>query len=143
MTIHYALTKVYAPGTSHETEDRADMKAIFKDAYTEAVFAKMRWNGFDLNAFEVEESSRQIRIPNCMKKKSLRSFGNQVNQNNEEEYNIACNSYMHYDEEAEIQEALKSGEFNTKHPVMKRAAKESSQNIKVMFKKIKKENEKK
>ena len=47
-----------------------------------------------------------------------------------------------YDEEAEIEEALKNGDFNTNHPIMKRVAAEQSQNIAVMFKKIKSENEK-
>ena len=48
-----------------------------------------------------------------------------------------------YDEEAEIQEALKNGDFNDTHPIMKRVAAEQSQNIAVMFKKIKNTNEKK
>ena len=76
-----------------------------------------------------------------MKSKSLRSFFRQIKQNNEEEYDISCQSYMNYDEEAEIQKALKNGDFNTTHPVMKRVAKENSQNIRVMFKKIKTEKD--
>ena len=78
-----------------------------------------------------------------MKTRSLRHFWIQVKQNNDEEAMIACQSFVNYDEEAEIEEAMKKGEFNTTHPVMKRVAKESSQNISVMFKKIKKLEENK
>ena len=76
-------------------------------------------------------------------KKSLRSFLKQIVQNNDEEYDIACQSYTMYDEEAEIEEALKNGDFNTSHPIMKRAAAKESQNIVAMFKKVKSSIEKK
>ena len=52
MTEHYALCKVYAPGTSHDTEYHVEMKGIFDEAYAEAIFSKFRWNGFKLNTFE-------------------------------------------------------------------------------------------
>lgn len=74
---------------------------------------------------------------------SLMNFRNQIKQNNQEEYEIACQSYMNYDEEAEIEEAIRNGDFDTTHPVMKRVAEEQSQNISVMFKKIKHMEEKK
>ena len=77
-----------------------------------------------------------------MKGKSLKKFQKEIVQNNDEEYDIACQSYVMYDEEAEIQEALKNGDFNDTHPIMKRVAAEQSQNIAVMFKKIKSDNEK-
>ena len=119
-------------------------------------FSKLRWNGFDLNGFEEKDSWRELRIPNCMTARSLKYFRIQIEQNNQEEYEMACQSYMNYDEEteieeaikngdfnmnydeeAEIEEALKNGDFNTNHLVMKRVAKEESPNISVMFKKTK------
>ena len=139
MSKNHALTKVYTSGTYHDKEDRGTMRAVFDEAYTEGVFSKLRWNGFDLNAIEVEESWKKVRIPLCMKKTSLRKFLKQIKQNNDEEYDIACQSYM-YNEEEEIQEAIKNGDFNTTHPVMKRTAMEQSQDITLMFKKIKKVN---
>ena len=69
MSKDHALTKVYTPGTYHDKDDRGVMKQVFDEAYTEAVFSKLRWNGFNLNAIEVEESWRKVKIPLCMKKK--------------------------------------------------------------------------
>ena len=134
------MTKVYTPGTYHDKDDRGVMRQVFDEAYTNGVFSKLRWKGFDLNAIEVKESWRKVRIQLCMKRQSLRRFLKQIKQNNDEESDIACQSYM-YDEEAEIQEAIKNGDFNTTHPVMKRTAVEQSQNISLMFKKIKKLND--
>ena len=141
MSKNHALTKVYTPGKYHDTSDRGSMKAVFDEAYTEAVFSKLRWNGFDFIAIEEKESWRNVRIPLCMKRKSLKRFLKQIRQNNDEEYDIACQSYTMYDEEAEIEEALKNGDFNSNHPIMKRVTAEQSQNIAVMFKKVKSKND--
>ena len=71
MSYNHALTKAYTPGNSHSMEERVEMRGIFDEAYTEAVFLKLRWNGFDLNAIQEKESLREIRIPKCMKKKQF------------------------------------------------------------------------
>ena len=137
MTISNALVRVYAPRTTYNTKEKRNMMEAFDDAYTEAVLCKLRWNGFELDAFEVKNSWRALRIPNCMRKRSLRRFWRQVKENNEEEYNTACDKYMNYDEEEEIQKAIINDRFNTMHPIMKRVAAKQSQNIEVMFEKMK------
>jgi hypothetical protein len=74
-----------------------------------------------------------------MTNKSMKKFWMKVKEENEIEYSIACNSYRNFDEEAEVEKALKNGDFNTNHPIVKRVATRDSQNIEMMFSNMQKE----
>ena len=70
---NHAETLAYTP-SPHCTLERSDMKELFDRAYTKLVFAKLRWNGFDLSVEETETSFRSLKIPRCVKRKSLKFF---------------------------------------------------------------------
>jgi hypothetical protein len=111
MVMNDALTRVYAPNACYETDCKTEMKSVFEEAYSQAVLSKLRWNGFDLNGYEEVESCKEIEIPTCMRVSSFKRFWNQIKKNNFNEEIIACTSFVDYDEEAEVEEALKNGEF--------------------------------
>jgi hypothetical protein len=141
MTKNHSLTKAYAPGSRWKLEKREELTVCFEEAYTEAVFSKLRWNGFKLSAKEEKESWRSISIPRCMKRNSLKEFIKQIKKNNRKEYEIACRRYYGSEQE-QIDYAIEHGEFNTSHPIMKKCAKKNSQNITDMFKKKQKQLDK-
>ena len=41
---------------------------IFDEAYTEAVYSKLKWNWFDLSDKQEHASYHDIRVPKCIKK---------------------------------------------------------------------------
>ena len=131
-SMNFVETLAYTSGL-HCTEERSDMKKIFDRAYTKLVFAKIRFNGFDLNVEESETSWRALKIPRCVKKESMKKFLCKIEANNYPDFG------SDWDEEKEEEELKEKGEFTTRHPIMKRTAVEQSQDITVMFKKMKEE----
>ena len=114
MTTNHSLTKAYGRSTTWNLEEKCDMKRIFDEAYTEAVYSKLRWNGFDLNEEQIDESYHQIKIPRCMKMGSLKKFYKMIQRNNDREAEIGCQS-CYGDDQAMLDEAIERGEFETLH----------------------------
>ena len=132
ISINQAETLAYTSGP-HSTLDRGDMKEMFDRAYTKLVFAKLGFNGFVLNVEETETSYKALKIPKCVKKQSLKKFLLKIEDQNYPDFG------EDWDEEKEEEELKKLDKWNTDHPIMKRTANEQSQDITVMFKRIKQE----
>ena len=130
MSLNHAETLAYTPGP-HCTEERSDMKELFDRAYTKLVFAKIKFNHIDLGVEETKRSFFALKIPKCMKRNSLKRFLAKIESNNYPDFG------EDWDEEKEEEESRKNGTWTPQHPIMKRTAMEQSQDISVMFKKIK------
>ena len=137
MSYNRAETMVYTPG-NHDTEDQKQMKQIFDNAYSDCVMDKLRWNGFDLNHKDADASWRGLRVPKCVKRNSMKKFLKTIEDDNDKNHDVMFNGYLDYNESDEEEELKKKGEWNTEHPIMKRTAMEQSQDISLMFQKIKK-----
>ena len=101
MSLNHAKTLAYSPGP-HCTLEKEDMKELFDRAFTKLVFAKLRWNGFDLSVKETETSFRSLKIPRCVKKQSLKKIFAII-----EEYNYPTYDEDDYDEEKEEEDLQK------------------------------------
>ena len=99
---------------------------IFDEAYTEAVYSKLKWNWFDLSDKQEHASYHDIRVPKCIKNSSFKRFKKGIKKNNENEAEIAWKDWNYTDEQAEVDEAIRNEDFNTTHPVMKMIAKKES-----------------
>ena len=133
MSLDAAETLAYTPGP-HCTEERSDMKELFDRAFTKLVFAKIKFNDIDLGVEATKKSFYALKIPKCMKRKSLRRFYAKNEANNyPDDY-----GEDDWDEEKEEEELKLKGEWTTEHPIMKKTALKQSQDITEMFKKIKK-----
>ena len=91
------------------------------------------FNGFVLSVAETYTSYQALKNPWCVKKGSLKKFLTKIEDQNYPDFG------EDYDEEKEEEELKKLGKWNTEYPIMKRIAIEQSQDISVMFKRIKQE----